>query len=445
MSSPALGSRFALRLGASSLAFTLLLVAVLCLFVSPLVVAAPLVLAALVGMLFRFPVALLGILLAFIPLDYMAIELGKFAGLPHMTLVSACTKEIPFLLLLFILWRRHGYQAAAPDWFLLAFFSLALVRTVFDGFLAGFVTDFSFLISYFVGRVTVLTQKQERRWAGCAVWLAASLSVVGMIEVFILGEGPRTLLYVATDSQSDAGQLTASFHGIGFTGLREAATMVGPNSFGILCMIALIVWWVYSRNPVPGAMIAAGLICSVTRSAWIGTAAAIPLLAFLMNQKRRFLLSVTLALALFAASIPLLGLSDYMLFNTTGQDPSAQGHRDEIWSGVEYAANHPFGSGNEKVSALSLHEDLNAIVFETTYPNFAAEYGVAAVFCFVGSLATALYLLWRMHSQLGRAALGILAGLSVVMIFTLPLLDRRLACWAWFPIGLAVRQTRAAV
>jgi len=408
--------------------------------VSPLTLAIPGAGMAFLWALFRYHVPVLGALLAFMPVDYMAIELGKFFGFPHMTLVSAATKEIPLLIVSVILWRRNGFKAAAPDCFLLVFFVLAAWRTVFDGSLTGLVTDFSFIISYFAGRVTVLTKKQERRWAQCAIAMAAALSALGMIEVFILGEGPRALLYMATDSQAEQGHLTASFHGIGFVGLRESATMVGPNSFGALCMIALILWWVYGRNPGPGIMIAAGLICSVTRSAWVGVAAAIPLLALLMDQKRKLVLYAAIVVALFAISIPFLGLGDYLFFNSTGQDPSAEGHRDEIVNGVEYAAEHPFGSGNERVSALSLRENLNATVFETTYPNFAAEYGVVALLCFVAALLSALYLLWRMPSPLGRAALGILVAMSVVMIFTLPLLDRRLACWAWFPVGFAVRQ-----
>jgi len=148
------------------------------------------------------------------------------------------------------------------------------------------VLDFAFIISYFVGRVTVLSTKQEQLWARCAVWIVGILSVLGLAEVFIFGEGPRTLLYLAIDSETEGGQLTASFHATGFTGLREAATMVGPNGFGALCMVALVLWWVYCRNPLPAAMIAVGLICSVTRAAWLGTAAAIPLLAVIMQQRR---------------------------------------------------------------------------------------------------------------------------------------------------------------
>jgi hypothetical protein len=397
--------------------------------------------ATYLWLLFRHPVKALGLLLAFMPFDYLAIALGKFYGLPQMTLVSACTKEVPLLCLLAILARRNGFRPALPDWCLLAFFLMAAMRTLFDGSFTGLAADFSFLIAYAVGAVTVLRPEQEKRWARAAVWIAAVLSVAGMVEVFVLGEGPRTLLYVATDSETDGGQLTASFHAIGFTGLREAATMVGPNYFGALCMVALILWWVYCRNPLPAAMIMSGLIFSVTRSAWLGAAAALLLLAWRTGQAKRLVLFSALALSLFALSVPLLGLEDYVRFNRTSQDDSADSHQAVMGEAVRYALAHPLGSGNGKLSPLALKADRNALAFETTYPNFAAEYGMAAPVCFVGALLAAAKRFWRMPGNLGYAALGILVGIAIIMIFTLPLIDRRLAFWIWFPLGLAVRQS----
>jgi hypothetical protein len=371
----------------------------------------------------------------------MVIALGKLAGVSYMTVVSACDKEVPLLLIALILWRRNGFTPAAADWFLMACLALAAVHTIFDGTLLGLWTDFNFVIPYFVGRVAILTNKQEELWAKCAVWILAVLSVLGLIEVVFLGEGPRTLLYLAIGSEADKNGLSASFHGTGFAGLREAATTVGPNGFGVFCMIALTLWWVYFRNPLPAAMIAVGLVCSLTRSAWFGLAAAILLLAVAMNQGKRLLLYMTLALSLFIASIPILGLGDFLRYNQTGQDESAQGHQEEIVSGLTFAAGHPFGVGNKKLSPLELKEDSNTRVYETTYPQLSAEYGVAAPLLFVGFLLAALFGVWRQHSRLGYAALGILVGIILVMVVTLPLTDRRLSCWILFPIGLAVRSS----
>ena len=76
-------------------------------------------------MVFHYPVTTLGAILAFIPVDYMAIELGKFFGLPHMTVVSVFDKEVPLLLIALILWRRNGVKPLAPDWFVFGCFHVA--------------------------------------------------------------------------------------------------------------------------------------------------------------------------------------------------------------------------------------------------------------------------------------------------------------------------------
>jgi len=74
----------------------------------------------------------------------------------------------------------------------------------------------------------------------------------------------------------------------------------------------------------------------------------------------------------------------------------------------------------------------------------AAEYGIAGALCFIAFLFSALRLTWQTRSQVGYAAVGIVLAMSTVMIFTIPLFDRRLACWALFPVGLAVRQALAS-
>lgn len=419
----------------------LTMTALLSIFVSPLMFVVPLMGAASLWLVLRYPVSALGVVLAFMPFDFLTIALGKFFGIPHMTLVSALDKEIVLLVIAFLLWRKNGFKPTVADWFLLLCFMGAVLRTAFDGTLAGLALDFAFIISYFVGRVTVLTTQQEQLWARCALWIVGILSVLGLAEVFIFGAGPRTLLYLAIDSETEGGQLTASFHATGFTGLREAATMVGPNGFGALCMVALIIWWVYSRNPLPAAMIAVGLVCSVTRAAWFGAAVAVLLLAVIMQQKRRLVVYATLALLLFAASVPVLGLEDFLFATKTGQDTSADWHRGAILNGLQFAADHPIGAGNRNLGPLAAKEDSNVPIFEATYPAIAAEYGIPTALCFIAFLFSALYLAWRNPSHLRYAAVGILAGMVTVMIVALPLHDRRLAPWTWFPIGMAVRSS----
>jgi len=160
-----------------------------------------------------------------------------------------------------------------------------------------------------------------------------------------------------------------------------------------------------------------------------------------MGQRKRFALYATMALALFAASVPALGLSDYFFYNRTGQDASAESHLDSILTGLEYIGAHPFGGGNANIGPRASMEVSNALIVETTYLAFAAEYGIPAALCFLGFLFTALRLAWRNKSSLGYAAVGVLIGVGLMMTVLLMHDDRRLVCWVWFPIGLVVQSS----
>jgi len=396
---------------------------------------------ALAWLLFQRPLGTLGVILAFMPIFPMAFMLAEFFGPHYVSLFSPCDR-IAVLLLTFALWWRNGIKFTVADWLLLACFGLGVIRLAFSGQLIPLLSDFNLMFAYAAGRVVILTANQETLWARRAVWILAVLSMLGMAEVFVFGEGPRALLYssVATNATAE-GQLAAPFHADAYSGLREASTMIGPLQFAPLCMAALIIWWVYCRKPWAAGMIAAGLILSVTRSAWVGTALSIPLLALIMNQKRRLFLYTGLGLALFIVSIPILGLSDYLSMAKAGQDYSTQGHEASILQGFEYMVSHPFGSGPGSAGAYAVQNNDNGIGFESTYLTFAAEYGIVATLCFIGFLVTALLIVWRQRTRLGYVAVGIIVGFCAVMMFAPLHLDFALATWIWFPVGLAVRSS----
>jgi O-antigen ligase len=192
-------------------------------------------------------------------------------------------------------------------------------------------------------------------------------------------------------------------------------------------------------------MIAAGLICTVTRASWFGTAVAVPFLAAIMGQGKRFLRYAALALVLFAISIPVLGLSDYLFATKTMEDPSAAGHKEDLYIGLAYMADHPLGvgPGNAGRWAADKFNNSNAVNVDDTYLTFAAEYGIPTALCFLGFLFTALWLSWRQRTQVGYVAVGILVGFSVIMTFFLAHDVFPLATWIWFPVGLAVRSSTA--
>lgn len=394
---------------------------------------------AIVWLAFRYPLTGLGLFLAFMPIFTLAFLLAKFFGPSYIGLLEGSDRVV-LLLFTFILWRRNGVKLTSADRFLMLCFGIAVVRLFFSGTLLGLLTDFNFLIAYAAGRVTVLTAERQRVWAVRGVWIVAVISVLGMAEVFFIGQAPRTLLYLSVANGGTSGQaLDAAFHADQYLGLRESATMFGPLQFAPLCMAALILWWVYSRRPVLAIMIAGGLICSVTRSAWVGTVVAISVLAIKMGQTKRLLRYSALTLALFVAAIPTLGLGDYLLSTKSGEDPSRASHQESLFGGITYTISHPLGVGAGNVGKWAVKEYKNAPGIENTYLTIGAQYGIPALVCFVGFLVSTVCLLWSKSTQPAYVAIGITFGFGVVMIFAALHDVFPLACWLWFPVGLAIR------
>jgi hypothetical protein len=390
----------------------------------------------------RNPLAALGAVLGVMPLLPLSIMLARFFGPAFMmSEVFKASDRILFLGLLAILVRRGRFRMTTTDYLLLATAILATLRWCFSGTVMPLLNDFDFAIPYFAGRLVNLGVEMERRWAKRAVWLVAFLAVAGMIEVFYIGEMPRTLLYVAVaEGATDGGGLNAAFHAAGFTGLRESATMFGPLQFASLCMVGIILWWVYDRRAASGVAIAAGLVCTVTRSAWLGTAVAIPVLAVLMHQAKRLISYAVVAATLVVVLIPVVGLGDYISAVTRGQDSSAEGHRNSIADGIEYCLDHPLGSGPGNAGTYSYRADANYVFIENSYLTIAAEYGIITALAFMGFLMSGALAASRLGSRLGFAATGIIAGFSTVMMVA-PLHDVfSLAAWLWFPVGLAIGQ-----
>jgi hypothetical protein len=447
MSNPSIPGSLAPAVRVSLAAFVLASAACLCRTLPPALVLLPLLAVVPLWWLFRHPVGSLGVVLAIMPFHFMAVMLGQFFGLPHVDLISGLTKEIPLLILAAILLWRNGFRPTTADWFLACCLGVAVLRTAIGGTLSGLRNDFEFVLPYLAGRVTVLSCAQQKRWAIWAVWIAAVVSFAGVVEVYVLGPAPRRLLYalVSTDLVSTSSdRLPNAFYATGLDGLRAASTMIGPPSLAALCMIALILWWAYMRNPIPAAAVCLGLVFSLTRSAWIGLAVAICMIASRMKQSHRLAAYAAVALVGFIALIPVLGLSDYLSLSRSGQDPSEQSHRENEASGVSYVYNHPFGAGAGGTGPVAAESNANALVIENTYLEFAAEYGAVSAMCFLGFLISATVNAWRYREPLGYAAFGILVGVGLMMAVLLMHEDFRLACWVWFPVGLLLRRKRVS-
>jgi hypothetical protein len=396
--------------------------------------------AGLVWIAFRYSTTCVGLLMAFMPIFPVAFLVGKLVAPSYISGLAGIDRAALLFLALILLWK-NGAKLTLADGFLLLCFALALVRFLFDGIAIALFSDFNFIVAYFLGRVTVLTSEQEDRWATRAVWLIAILAILGTLEVFVIGEAPRTFLYLTTtEGGTDRGSLLTTFRAEGFSGLRESATMFGPLQFAATCMAALMIWWVYSRKLWLALMIMIGLICSVTRSAWIGTAVAIPFIAVAMNQRRRLVRYIAPALLALLLLIPILGLTDYITLAKSGSDASSEGHLQSLVKGAEFIVANPMGVGAGNAGSYSTKSNENGVFIEDTYLTLAAEYGILSAVFFIGFIVSALWLLLKNQSSSSFAAAGILVSFAIVMVFAPLHQDFPLASWIWFPVGYAIRK-----
>ena len=162
MNAQSLENPYASQLRISVAILVLIIGALLSTMVPPWKVIAPIAGAAFIWVIVQRPTSILGLFLAWMPIEFLAVMSGRFFGLPLVDLVSKSKEPLLFLLVL-ILWQRNGFRLTGPDWFLLGLFTIAGIHKAFGGDFYSFQDDFVFALPYLAGRVTVLTAKQQHQ------------------------------------------------------------------------------------------------------------------------------------------------------------------------------------------------------------------------------------------------------------------------------------------
>jgi hypothetical protein len=437
---PKSGGGSVLALSICTVASTLLFAALLYLLgISPVPLLLALGAFCLLWLAYSHTVTCLGAFLAFMPFFPLFFLLAKFASPSYIGQLEGIDRVV-LLLLTILLFVRNRIRLILPDYLLLLAFGLASLRLALDGSLLALSSDFGLVIPYAAGRLVRLTSEQEATWGKRAVWIMAVVSVLGLVEVLLLGQGPRVLLYlkVAAEQTANGDALIGTFHGSEFSGLRVSGTQFGPLQFGALCMAAVVLWWVYSRKATSALLIGFGFIGSLARGAWLGTALAISLVAMGMGQTKRIFRYGILALILFVAAVPILDIGGFLAATKSGEDSSALGHQNQMALGAQFVLTHPLGIGSANFGRQAEKSNPDAFYFEGAYFTFLGGYGIPITLCLVAFMVAAIKRAWQLRTQLGYAAAGIVVGFNVVMVFLAVHDVFPVICWVWFPLGLAV-------
>jgi len=399
---------------------------------------APLLGAALLYGIFRWPVAVIGVILfvaPFLPLPLLSLKLYGTQGVQALS----ASKEVGLLAAALVLGRRQRLSLQTMDWVMLALIvwatSLSMMLSI-PSMWIGLKDDFGFVISYLVGRAISL----DRLWVKVGLWIAGIVAALALLEFFVLGIGPRILLM----NLRDPVELT-SFKADFFGGFRASSTLGGPLEFGGFCAIVLLIFASFYRQ-LPkkywllGALVFLGLLSSATRMAALGLVLGCMYIAVRTNEKLRFAaLLFVFAISVAGVMLPLMGLEGFLKATLSGEDSSLSSHSLSIREKSAYVLTHPLGSGAGTVGPRAAARDPNSLEVESGYLLFGMEYGWLGFFLFLAFCGWMLFHLARDESNFGVAACSVLIAMLTMLTFTPIHMEFGLNSWAWVIIGSGLR------
>lgn len=386
----------------------------------------------------RNPLAIAGLVLLLLPLQPLPTMAMQAAGLWYAKPFSAAKELGLIFAVVALLWRGERPRLLSSDWLLIALVAVAVGCRVFGGVTVGLKDDLEFGLAYAAGRVIQLSFDQQVAWVRRALIMMGALSVLALLEYWYGGIAVRMLLmhWMPAD-------LPSQFTATGYSAYRVAATLNGPVEFGCLCAFMFILVAAY-RDALSWKLhlllvpIGAGLLLSVTRSAWAAALLGLAIVEWKRGKKVRVIGVLAGAALLFLAIAPLLGLGDYLHATRSGEDVSLQGHEESLRTYWNLALERPMGSGPGTVGPRALERSGTAINVESSYLTLGLQYGVLGGLLFVAFCLAAFYLCWTSGAALGGCAAGILGGYLLTMLVLPMHISFPIAAWAWLPVGMAV-------
>jgi len=368
--------------------------------------------------------------------------------------------------------RRLSFRPLLPDLLALAFAAVVVVyalipQTLLDGHATHKAVayalrhDLTGVAAYFLGRA-VVPRLRDVRWLVLAV--AAAVAAWGLIDAYAIDldwwRHNGTVAYFRDQ---------LGFHyGPGLSQLPEnfvynngneqeltrrlVSTFLSPLGSAFLCAVALLLA-PRTRIAFPlGALAAAGLLWTHTRSALLGLAAGCLILAAVARRAWPVAAAVaTLAVGLvFLAVFPDIGPRAHFTprelayqranAHQTGPtkiEPSAESHLSELWDGIQTVAEHPQGYGLGNAGEVAFREHVPLEAGESNYTELGVETGLLGALLFI---AWNVALLAGLVSRREGALAAMLAAVLFVAIQTDAYGIPWLAYCAWWLAASGLRE-----
>lgn len=393
----------------------------------------------------RFPKQSLLILLLVLLFQPVALLVMKFLQMPDSWVAAvSALKELAMAVVFFSLLRNKKPRLILPDFLLLGLLLIALVLALFgesSSAVMGLKDDFGFILAYGAGRVLITNEMQQLFCVRVALAVIALIAILGILEFAFVGPAPRMFLTGLTSKE----QLSPTFSAELLERFRAASTLTSPIEFGHICTIALLFFaayrnWLAWPYWIASILIACGLLTSVTRSAWLGTAIGLGLIALRTGQRLKLLLALIVGVTILFALAPFVGMSDFLQVTLKGKESSLVGHEQSLTEMSRRVLSHPLGNGpgTAGVRAAERASHMSVPIAESCYLHLGIEYGVLGTLLFATFCISVIKCTLRNRSTFGVASSAVALAFVTIYAFVAPPIDFPGAAWTWLPIGFTV-------
>lgn len=318
--------------------------------------------------------------------------------------------------------------------------------------LAGVAMDSRFLLAFLSARLLALLEPQLWRsilksLPKYLMIIGAILASLGLMQVLFL---PKEFLTAFGYSLDGIAPYVSIDHG---NTLRAFATMAGPNNYAnylLITLIATVFLICRSKSKVrllyflAALLIAAGLIASSSRAAWIAAIVALVTYLALSFKFSRRSIAILAGSVVFLAGLGTLLLQipafrENVLHIRSDRDTSVvtsnDAHVDALADGVNQVVEEPLGCGTGCAGPASYYS-IEAIISENYYLQIAQEYGILGGLLFIAIFVSILLRLKKQGNTNDFAIVWLAAGLglAVAALFAHTFADEAVAI-SWFTIA----------
>lgn len=319
----------------------------------------------------------------------------------------------------------------------------------------SWVVNLRFLVWFVVVYMVAIRSDWLRtKWRPIVFWPALIVCVFALLQFFFLS--PKFLAHFGYDSLKNVAPVTTINQSTNT--IRVQSFLRGPNPLGAYIVLLLGVTLAFigpfhkdRRKWLLGALAAATLALTFSRSAWIGAITVVIGITLLRvkSKRARLKIGIILAAVLAVGTIGVLvfsknsGVQNAFLHTTPEshiKDTSNQGHSTALREGLHDVIHEPFGRGPGTAGPSSIynspHQPRNS---ENYFLEIGQETGWTGLLLYATVTVITALELWR--HRYDKLALGLfvgLIGLIIVSQFAYAWTDDTLAYVWWGLAGIAL-------